>query len=457
MNFKYELEPVGDYAFIDMKSFYASCELVALGLHPLQHLLVVMSATDNTSGLILSSSPMAKKKLGIKNVSRKWDLPTVEENPAMKNLIIAPPRMNYYIQENLKIQHVLQNYAPDEDILWYSIDEAVIDLTKSLNYFVPGSLDRRTKLAIVCGQIQRDIRAATGIFSTIGMSNSNPLLAKLALDNEAKNVPSLRALWNYEDVPKKVWTIPQLTDFWGIGHRTAQRLQLLGICSIKELANTSPQLLQQTFGVMGLQLYHHANGIDRTQLSKRYLPKSTTIGNSQILPRDYTGLEIEVVIREMAEQVAIRIRRKQLKTTSIHLFIGYSRDEINKGFSRQMKIEETNATTPIAKALLFLFAKFYDGTSKIRQIGVSYGKLIPDNGDQLDLFTDSTTQQKKANLEMILDRIREKYGFSSIVRTSSALPYARSLKRAGLVGGHAGGAGGLDGLAPLKKEDESHG
>jgi len=58
---------------------------------------------------------------------------------------------------------------------------------------------------------------------------------------------------------------------------------------------------------------------------------------------------------------------------------------------------------------------------------------------------------------VILDRIREKYGFSSIMRSSSLLPDARSLKRANLVGGHAGGAGGLDGLSPLKKEDVSHG
>lgn len=82
----------------------------------------------------------------------------------MKNLIIAPPRMNYYIQENLKIQHVLQNYAPDEDILWYSIDEGLIDLSRSLNYFVPGVLDRKTKLAIVCDRIQQDIQKKQGFF-----------------------------------------------------------------------------------------------------------------------------------------------------------------------------------------------------------------------------------------------------------------------------------------------------
>lgn len=189
MNFRYELEPKGDYAFIDMKSFYASCELVSRGLNPLKEMLIVMSTADNTSGLILASSPKAKKVLGISNVSRKWDLPSEIDNPAVKDLIIAPPRMRYYIQQNLKIQNVVRNYAADEDIMWYSIDEGVVDLTKSLNYFVPDEeLSRAEKLDIISQRIQRDILRETGIYSTVGMSNSNPLLAKLALDNEEKKL-----------------------------------------------------------------------------------------------------------------------------------------------------------------------------------------------------------------------------------------------------------------------------
>lgn len=69
-------------------------------------------------------------------------------------------------------------------------------------------------------KIQHDIWKKTGVYSTVGMSNSNPLLAKLALDNEAKKTPTMRANWSYEDVETKVWSIPTLTDFWGIGKRT---------------------------------------------------------------------------------------------------------------------------------------------------------------------------------------------------------------------------------------------
>ncbi|MGM0216675.1 Y-family DNA polymerase [Enterococcus sp. AZ109] len=446
MNFNYDLEPTGDYAFIDMKSFYASCELVARGCHPLKDLLVVMSHADNTSGLILASSPMAKKMLGINNVTRVWDLPTVKENPAMEKLIIAPPRMRYYIAENLKIQNIIRKYAADEDIMWYSIDEGVVDLSHSLNYFVPAKqLSRKEKLETVSHMIQKDILQETGIYSTIGMSNSNPLLAKLALDNEAKNIVNMRASWNYSDVETKVWQMPEISDFWGIGHRMKQNLFDMGISTVYQLAHAEPYRLKEKFGVIGLQLYHHANGIDRTKIQKRYTPKSENLGNSQILPRDYCGEEMLLVIREMAEQVAIRLRRKQAKAATVSLSIGYSKDEMEKGFSRQLKITPTDNTDELAGHLLHLFNKFYNG-SLVRNIGVSYSRLIYHGGSQLNLFEEPEEQIKNEKLDQIMDKIRGKYGFVSIVRASSTLDHARSLDRANLVGGHAGGAGGLDGL-----------
>lgn len=60
----YSKEPVNDYFLIDMKSFYSSVECIERNLDPLTTELVVMSHADNTgSGLILASSPAAKKNM----------------------------------------------------------------------------------------------------------------------------------------------------------------------------------------------------------------------------------------------------------------------------------------------------------------------------------------------------------------------------------------------------------
>ena len=153
-----------------------------------------------------------------------------------------------------------------------------------------------------------------------------------------------------------------------------------------------------------------------------------------------------LLVREMAEQVAIRLRRRDAKATTVHLFIGYSRDEASKGFSRQTKILATNDTKELTDNLMVLFNKFYDGRSFIRNIGVTYSNLVYEGGSQLDLFEDPSDQEKRIKIDKAMDLVREKYGFVSIVKASSTLENGRSIKRAGLVGGHAGGAGGLDGL-----------
>ena len=116
--------------------------------------------------------------------------------------------MNAYIQVNMEIQQVFQEFAAPDDIYPYSIDEGFIDLTSSLNYFIPDpQLDRRSKLDLLSARIQKRIWQQTESMLTVGMSNANPLLAKLALDNEAKHQKTMRANWSYEDVPSRVWQI----------------------------------------------------------------------------------------------------------------------------------------------------------------------------------------------------------------------------------------------------------
>lgn len=467
--FDYSREPRSDIAFVDMKSFYASVECVARGLHPLKTSLCVMSRAENASGLILASSPMFKKVFGKANVSRAYDLPfdvhtrkfsyynarrqglpTTPEfvkyiEDWAKVTFIVPPRMDAYIEKNIEIQHIFQNYASPEDILPYSIDEGFIDLTSSLNYFVPDkSISRKDKLEMISAKIQKDIWRQTGIYSTVGMSNANPLLAKLALDNEAKKTPTMRANWSYEDVESKVWAIPKMTDFWGIGSRMEKRLNKLGIFSIKELANCNPDILKKELGVVGVDLFFHANGIDESNVHKPYKAKSKSIGNSQVLPRDYTKqADIELVFGEMAEQVAIRLRRAHKKTTNVSIYVGFSKAAPQRHLQAQMKIEPTNNTNQLIKHVIALFRKKYTG-GVVRHIGVSYSGLVDESYGLISLFDDVEKIEKEERLQSAIDAIRDQFGFTTIQRANALKEASRSLERSRLVGGHS--AGGLDGL-----------
>ena len=278
--FDYAKEPSRDILCIDCKSFYASVECVERGLDPLTTKLVVMSyPSDNPeergSGLILASSPAAKKAFGISNVSRARDLPF----PYPKDLIIAPPRMAYYMRKNMEINNIYKKYCDESNHSVYSVDESFLDVTDCLELF---GVETPMELATI---IQRDVYRQTGIYTTVGIGD-NPLLAKLALDNESKHNANMKAEWRYEDVPSKIWRIRDLTEVWGIGKRTAIRLHRMGIDSMFQLAYADYYQLKQKLGVIGTQLYAHAWGIDRTFLGQKYKPKSKSVGNSQVLNKD---------------------------------------------------------------------------------------------------------------------------------------------------------------------------
>lgn len=464
----YSLEPKSDIAFVDIKSFYASVECVKRNLHPLNTSLCVMSRSDNSNGLILASSPTFKKVFGKSNVDRSRDLPFDIETRKFsfekarrqgisitpeyinhveswaKNTLIVPPRMALYIEENLKIQKIFQNYAMPTEIYPYSIDEGFIDLTGSLDYFIPDSLvSRLDKLDILSDRIQNEIWKETGVYSAIGMSNSNPLLAKLALDNEAKKTKTMRANWSYEDVESKVWALNDLADFWGIGSRMKKRLNDMYIFTVRDLANANPDILKRNLGVIGVQLWFHANGIDESKVTVPYTPKRKGLGNSQVLPRDYDKQEeIEIVLREMAEQVAIRIRRIRKKASVISIYVGFSYKENKKSIKAQRTITPSQSTEVLCEQVIKLFRDRYNG-GVVRNIGVSYDKLVDDSYGVFSLFDDVKKIEKSESLEKTIDDIRDRFGFTSVQKATALMDGSRVFERSKLIGGHCGGMDGV--------------
>ncbi|OTN83742.1 DNA polymerase V [Enterococcus sp. 7E2_DIV0204] len=436
MKFDYDKEPNRDILCIDCKSFYSSVECVERGLHPLKTMLIVMSGADNAGGLVLAASPLAKKVLGITNVTRS------NEVPYHKDLVIVPPRMNLYMKKNVEINQVYKSFVADEDHSVFSVDESFLDVTDSLKLFNCKNAYEMAR------KIQLKVKEQTGIYVTVGIG-SNPLLAKLALDNGAKHSTDFIAEWRYEDVQEKVWGISPMTEFCGIGHRIVKRLNWLGIRSIREIAEADPYRLKREFGVMGLQLFAHSWGIDRSFLGQKKPAAKVdkSIGNSQVLPRDYTRQDqLELVLKEIVDQVASRLRSSHLKTGCVSVSVGYSKGYLDSkgrsGWSKQRKVSLSNNTKVLSEHVLQLFRSEYN-YQDVRHVGVSYSKLVQTDVLQLDLFSDPVQEVNEERLDFLIDTIRKKYGFKALIHASSLMEGATAVSRASLVGGHAGGNVGL--------------
>lgn len=424
-------EPRGVFFLIDNKSFYASCEAIQRGYNPMKVPLVVLSEAENTgSGLILATSPEAKKLFHLKaNVSRKRDLP---QDP---RLVVVPTRMNLYIQRNLAINEIFTHFTSEKEVFPYSIDESILDMTHSWRLFGETPRD-------VARVIQKTVRKQVGLYTTVGIGD-NPIQAKLALDNYAKHNSDLIGEIHFETIDQKIWTLTNLPDVWSIGKKTAKKLNSLGIHSLYDLAHTNPYLIKEELGTIGLQLFALSWGVDRSKLDETIKPKAKSIGNSQVLPRDYYIQEdIETVIKEIGEQVCARLRYHQQLATGLSLGVGFSYSAVEEngtsGFSHAIKIDASNSDRYITSQLIFLFRKCWQGQS-VRNISVYSSGLIPDEGRQLTLFEKPESEIKKDKLETVIDEIHKRFGFTKLTYARSLSSGGTAINRSQLVGGHNGG------------------
>lgn len=419
-------EPVGDIMCIDAKSFFASVEAAERGQNPLRARIAVVSKPENKGGLVLAASPRVKEEYGVQTGTRIYEI------PRNANIEIVEPRMALYVEKNLEIQRIFKRFVAEEDILVYSIDESFLDITDYHHLF--GSTARMAR------QIQVDVWRELGLVLTIGIGD-NPLLAKLALDHQAKHDVEHHFIghWHYKDVPEKLWPITPLRDFWGIGRRMERTLNRLGIESIYDLSQFDLKKLKKELGVIGEQLFFHAHGIDRSKLSDPYTPKSTSFSRNQILNEDYINKgNVEIVIREMTEENAARLRKHKFVTARVGLYIGYSKNMPEDGFSHHMNIDPTDSSKVLKEYLLLIFERYYEGYP-VRTINITFGHFQQKQDLQLNLFEPIEENIKGEHLDQTVDKMRQKYGYTSILHASSLMDGAMAKYRETLLGGHRAG------------------
>ena len=165
-----------------------------------------------------------------------------------------------------------------------------------------------------------------------------------------------------------------------------KNLNNLNIYTIKELANFDKNLLKDKFGVMGQELWNHANGIDLSKISDfKVNPKDKSFSHSQVLFKDYDGNNIKLIIAEMVDVLTARLRLSNKESQVIGFGIGYSKD-INGGFYHSIKLDTpTDSPKEITNICYLIFDRYYNNLP-IRKVSISCGGLIKKSSTQLNLF-----------------------------------------------------------------------
>lgn len=406
-------------AVIDMRAFYSFVECVDRGLDAYKTPLVVADKDRGTNTIVLSVSPYLKS-LGVPSRLR------IKELPKRDDYIYAVPRMERYLERSSFVMSIILDYISQEDLHIYSIDECFLNLGPYLHMYnmAPKELVKK---------IISDIYRQTKLECTCGIGD-NMFLAKVALDIYAKKQKDGIAIIHKEDVQKKLWPIKPLSKVWGIGKALEARLNYFGMHTLGDVAKANRLFIRSHFGVIGDDLIDHANGIDESDIREKYIPKETSLTQGQVLFKDYSKEEAKLIIKELMDDLLLRLRMENKLTECVHLYVGYSK---SGGFAKQISLlKPTDNNDVVYDALMHIYeSKVLD--VPIRRISISFSKLRSVYGFiQMDLFIDPKEEDKKRRLQYTIDSIQNKYGKNAILRTSALLETSTIKERHTFIGGH---------------------
>ena len=500
------------YIAIDLKSFYASVECVDRGLDPLTAHLVVADVSRTEKTICLAVSP-ALKSYGISGRARLFEVvQRVNQVNAQRRracehelsgeaqdaaalsaspdkalgYIAAPPRMAHYIEVSTRIYQTYLRYIAPEDIHVYSIDEVFINAGPYMQLYRLSAHDLAMKLI-------RAVLAETGITATAGIG-PNLYLCKVAMDIVAKHMPAdaqgVRvAQLTERSYREKLWDHTPLTDFWRVGPGYAKKLNRAGLYTMGDIARCSmgraqdyynEELLFELFGVNAELLIDHAWGYEPCTIAeiKRYKPRSASMGEGQVLSTPYTAEKARLVVREMADKLALELVDKGLVTDQLVLTVGYDienltdpvRSKAYKGpivtdhYGRKIPKHAhgsenlggfTSSTRHILQAVDALFRRIVNEQLLVRRLNLVAAHVMPPSEapsstpevEQLDLFTDYAARtasreaeqaalEREKRMQQAVLSIQKKYGKNAILKGMNLEEGATARDRNSRIGGH---------------------
>ncbi len=311
--------------------------------------------------------------------------------------VFLPVRGERYAEVSAQVMEVLGQFSPLVEQV--SIDEAFVDLTGTEKLLGPARQ--------VAEQIKLQVRQRTGLTASVGIA-PNKFIAKVASDLQK---PDGLVVVEEEEVREFLWPLP-VAKLWGVGEKTRQLLERLGLRTIGDVARQSPTSLAKQLGTTGLHLWRLANGIDDRPVVPTTVPKS--LSRETTFERDVDDVEyLHATVVTLADMVARGLRQEKMRGCTVTLKI---RLEDFSTFTRSRTLPEaTDSSQLIGSTALELFRRFDCGGKKFRLLGVGVSGLVGAAGSQLSLFEHS----KPDKIDEVTDRVRMRFGEGAIFRASA--------------------------------------
>jgi DNA polymerase-4 len=374
---------------LDLDAFFASVEQAD---NPsLQGLPVIIG--QSLRGVVTAAS-YAARRYGVHSA-----MPIVQAKKLCPHAIFLPGRMHRYHQVSQEIMSIIRAHCPVVEQA--SIDEAYVDISGTKR-----ALGTPKTLAL---SLKKVIKNTTGLSCSIGIA-PNKFLAKVA---SAWKKPDGLTIIEPDAVFQFLAGL-SLHHIPGVGQSFLEELGSLGVQTIPDILSQPKSYWAQVLGKRGADLYDRAQGIDHRPVLPKTDPLSCSAENT--LEHDTLGLEmLKQYLLIQAERVGHELRALGKKSQTITLKIKFQDfSVITRSKTLHRPTDITHELYTIACTLLF--AQKLE--QKIRLIGISASNFRTDSAF-LPLVTDKR-HQRETSLDQTLDRIRNKFGNTSIMRADAS-------------------------------------
>ena len=373
---------------LDMDAFYPAVEV--LDNPGLRGKPVIVGGSRERG--VVSSASYEARRFGVHSAQ-----PIATAVRLCPNAIFLKGRMHRYKEVSKQIFEIFTRFTPLVEPL--SIDEAFLDVTGSERLLGdPVEIAKAVK-ATVLGEI--------GLTASAGVAPSK-FVAKIASDMDK---PDGLTVVPFERVRSFLDPLP-IEKMWGVGKVTRGALARLNIYTFKDLRGFDPDFLQRKFGKNGARMHQLSMGMDERDVVPEHETKS--VGNERTFMHDITEAgDAKKALLALATQVGRRMRRKKMTGKTVSLKVKY---HDFKQITRAKTLATlTDDGLEIYRVACDLLQKTEVGKRPVRLLGVSLSQLcFADAAEQLSLFNNDQSVQKRKELNMALDSIAEKHGGKSI-------------------------------------------
>jgi DNA polymerase IV len=380
---------------VDMDAFFVSVE--ELYDPSLKGKAVVVGGQRNERGVVSAASYEARK-FGVHSA-----MPLRTAAKHCPHAIFVDGHPERYRECSQKVFKVLQEFSPQVEMA--SIDEAYLDMTGTARLHGP-PLKAAHKL-------HQRMKEETLLNCSIGIGSSR-LIAKVSSAQAKPN----GVLWIAPGQEAKFLAPLNVREIPGVGKVMEKHLHGLGIMKVGDLARLEESELEERFGKWGLALAGKARGEDAggwfdTEVGAHEDAKS--ISHEHTFNEDTADAnQLEATLMRLSEMVARRLRESNFYARTIQLKLRY-KDFTTITRARTLAAP-TQLDTKIFEQIRLLFRKNWERGSQIRLLGVQAAHFASPAG-QLNLL-ETTQQQKWKDALTVADRLRDRFGETSVTLAS---------------------------------------